>query len=96
MNPLYEYDQWKKGGFPASVGEWEDWAERIVNSFQSELSAANNDHNRYKRLKSINAELLQACKDALFVLQNKSYLNTEVVRDTLENILTEAIRKAQQ
>ena len=40
--------------------------------------------------------LLQARNDSLFVLRNKSYLNTEAVRDTLDDILTEAIRKASQ
>ena len=50
MNPLYEYEQWKKEGYPASVGEWEDWAERIVKSFRAELEAAKKDFDRIGQL----------------------------------------------
>ena len=50
MNPLYEYEQWKKESYPATVDEWEDWAERIVKSFRAELEAAWHDHEKCAHL----------------------------------------------
>ena len=53
MNPLYEYDNYMAEDHEASVGEWKDWAKRIVESFRAELKVADND---YKRIKVLEAE----------------------------------------
>ena len=60
---------------------------------QHELMVSGDRLGRIKQLKAINAKLLRACNDALFVLQNKSYANTPSVTATLTDILAEAIRK---
>ena len=52
MNPLYEYELYKKDGYCASVGEWEEWAEKIVTYLRTELKAADNDYKRYKLLEA--------------------------------------------
>ena len=57
MNPLLEYNLYIKEQYRASVGEWEDWAERIVECLQAEMMAAENDYERYKKLETENAKL---------------------------------------
>ena len=46
------------------------------------------------RLIAAAPELWQACNDALFTIQNKSYAKSPEVIATLEDILTEALSKA--
>ena len=92
MNPLSEYRLWKSGQYPASVDEWEDWAERIIRMFEAELKAVQNDDGRHKELKATNAALLEA------LMQVNSYLADEFMGDSephhIGEVVSEAIRKA--
>ena len=65
MNPLLEYNLYIKEAYRASVGEWEDWAERIVECLQAEMMAAENDHERYKKLKADLAKTTRAMQAAI-------------------------------
>ena len=48
------------------------------------------------RLIAAAPELWQACNDALFTIRNPEYMQKPEVIATLEDILTEAIRKAKE
>ena len=59
-----EYKNWKKETYPATTDEWEGWAERIVQAFETEMSAGKKDFELIGRLQVEN-EKLQAERDAL-------------------------------
>ena len=69
---------------------------KLENQFYAEMSAAKNDYERYKKLESINAELLEAlqvAEDMLNVLENTEDVSQERIRQASDYV-TEAIRKA--
>ena len=49
---------------------------------------------RLKAKDELIAELVQACHDALFTIRNPEYVSKPEVIATLDDILSEAIRKA--
>ncbi len=64
MNPLHNYEQWKAGKYSATVDEWEDWAERIVETLRAELNAAKKDFDRIVQLEAENEAWKAYYRDA--------------------------------
>ena len=92
MNPLYEYDLYIKNGYNASVGEWEEWTEKIVIYLRTELEAANNDYKRYTLLEVERDETLRAyanecaanvyLKDALDLAMSENQRLTKLLEES--------------
>ena len=59
-----------------------------------EIVIASNMSEEHARLIAAAPELWQACNDALFTIRNPEYVSKREVLATLDDILSEAIRKA--
>ena len=76
------------------ISAWDDETVHIAEVCISASIDPDTENKANARLIASAPELYQACHDALFVLQNKTYAATQAVEDTLKDILSEAIRKA--
>ena len=59
-----EYNKWKKESYQATVEEWESWAERIIQAFETEMNAGKKDFELIGRLQVEN-DVLKQERDAL-------------------------------